>query len=188
MVCPKCSKKHDVPSNKIPYPSNEGHFLCPDCRAPLGCSSDTIRGISADKVLIDDAEQTFKDKIKQAITDIIGEDRPFMVVSDIAEEVTQNVMGIIEQSTQGACEHCRKPENSPICASARKEVVVTVTGGVAYVEEIPPGIIVKIRDYDIEGCDEDKLMQDKEGNRYIEAVLTEDDMSYVGDDDDGDPY
>jgi hypothetical protein len=151
-----------------------------------------IRGISADKVLINDVEQTLEYKIKQAIIDTIGSDRPFMSVPDVAGEITQNVMGVIEQNTQGACEYCGKPKNSPnhayhICASVKKDVVVTVTGGVAELEQIPPGIIVKIRDYDIEGCDEDKLTQDKEGNRYIEAVFTENDVSYIGDDDDGDP-
>lgn len=187
MICPKCNNQYDI-FNAAACEDENGKtlWICPDCEVPLNDSD-------ADPVL------SIREKIKQAITSTIGEDRPFMVVPDIAEEVTQKVMEVVGQNTQGACEYCGKPKKSPnyahhICASVKKEVVVTVTGGVASAEEIPPGIIVKIRDYDVEGCDEDKLVQDKEGNRYIEqiyhsssATFTEDDTSYIGDDDDGNP-
>lgn len=199
MMCPKCSNQFDIYNAVIAEgKENEGRWICPECKVPLNDSDVTTK---LDALLADSATvckvplevvQTIEEKVKQAIEGTIGKDRPFMDVPDIAEEITQNVMGIIGQNTQGACEYCGKPKNSPnyayhICASVKKEVVMTVLGGVVDGVAIPPGIVVKVRDYDVEGCDEDKLMQDKEGNRYIEAVFTEDDMSYIGDYDDGDP-
>lgn len=38
-----------------------------------------------------------------------------------------------------------------------KEVIITVTGGVAEVKSAPPGINVKIVDFDIEGVEENRL-------------------------------
>jgi len=115
MVCPKCN---DIYSAAI------GLWLCPKCKVPLNDSDAdtppaTVRGISADKVLIDNVKQTLedksttRDKIKQAVIDAIGKDRPFMDVADIAEEITQNVMGIMAQNTQEVCGYCGKPKNSP---------------------------------------------------------------------------
>ena len=43
---------------------------------------------------------------------------------------------------------------------APRKVVVTVRGGVAEVAYCPKGVVVKIRDYDTDGCDEDKLEED----------------------------
>ena len=40
------------------------------------------------------------------------------------------------------------------------KVVVTVRGGVAEVAYCPNGVVVEIRDYDTDGCDEDKLEED----------------------------
>jgi len=183
MVCPKCNEQHDIYSAIIgPCLARIKLWLCPKCKVALnGSDADipptTESGISADKVLIDDVEQTLgdksttRDKIKQAVIDVIGKDRPFMDVADIAEEITQNVMGIMAQNTQEVCEYCGKPKNSPnyayhICVSAKKEALLSVLGGVVDAVYIPPGIVVKVYDYDIEGCDEDKLTRDKDGNLY----------------------
>ena len=43
---------------------------------------------------------------------------------------------------------------------APRKVVVTVRGGVAEVAYCPKGVVVEIRDYDTDGCDEDKLEED----------------------------
>lgn len=48
-------------------------------------------------------------------------------------------------------------------------VVITVSGGVADVAEQPPGVDVVIRDYDVEGVDEETLSQDADGQDCIEA-------------------
>jgi len=44
--------------------------------------------------------------------------------------------------------------------TASRKVVVTVRGGVAEVAYCPNGVVVEIRDYDTDGCDEDKLEED----------------------------
>jgi len=48
------------------------------------------------------------------------------------------------------------------------QVIVAIQGGVAYVEQIPPGIEVIIKDYDIEGLDTeeeaDRIQTDDEGD------------------------
>lgn len=58
-----------------------------------------------------------------------------------------------ENEGRWICPECKVPLNDTDA--------VTVTGGVADMEQIPPGIIVKIRDYDIEGYDDDKLAQNE---------------------------
>jgi len=46
------------------------------------------------------------------------------------------------------------------------EVHLTVSGGVVELENKPEGLIVKIKDYDVEGVDPDKLLQDASGENY----------------------
>lgn len=40
-----------------------------------------------------------------------------------------------------------------------KEVIINVTGGVARIHSLPPGIVVKIVDFDIEGAEDWELGQ-----------------------------
>ena len=49
------------------------------------------------------------------------------------------------------------------------QVVVSVNGGCATVEEVPPGVTVAIRDYDIWEPSDDAQV-DESGNHYIEEV------------------
>ncbi|MDP8218431.1 MAG: hypothetical protein P9M03_06875 [Candidatus Theseobacter exili] len=49
-----------------------------------------------------------------------------------------------------------------------KIVQVCVSGGVADVSIIPPGIIVHVRDYDVEGSDD--VETDENGDDYILSV------------------
>lgn len=110
-----------------------------------------------------------RERIKQAIISSIGEDRPFMDVPDIAEEITCSVMEIIKDG-------------------ATKEVVIGVHGGVASPVSVPEGVSVKIRDYDIDGCEDDDLAQDEGGGRCVERNYGGKELAYyVGDEDDGDP-
>ena len=53
--------------------------------------------------------------------------------------------------------------------SCGADVLVTVTGGVAYLQHAPEGVRVVIRDYDVEGADEESLDTDEEGGKYVEA-------------------
>lgn len=47
-----------------------------------------------------------------------------------------------------------------------KLVEISVNGGVVDVTCLPPGVVVKVYDYDIEGVDED-LEKDGQGNECI---------------------
>ena len=53
-----------------------------------------------------------------------------------------------------------------------KTVRVMVSGGVVQHVEVPEGVTVIVRDYDVEGVEPDLLQQDEEGNSYIEAIWT----------------
>lgn len=48
-------------------------------------------------------------------------------------------------------------------------VTVTVEGGVVQHVEVPDGVQVIVKDYDVEGCDEADLEQDESGDHYFEA-------------------
>lgn len=50
-----------------------------------------------------------------------------------------------------------------------KKVVISVRGGVAEVVDdlSDEDVQVEIRDYDVEGCCEDRLAEDEEGEMYI---------------------
>ena len=49
------------------------------------------------------------------------------------------------------------------------KIIITVEGGcVQAIEGIPPNVKVIVHDYDV--CEEDETKEDKDGNRYREAV------------------
>lgn len=48
-------------------------------------------------------------------------------------------------------------------------VTVTVRGGLVDSVDVPQGVVVKVRDYDAEGSDEDLLSTDNDGDKYIES-------------------
>jgi len=51
-----------------------------------------------------------------------------------------------------------------------KTVRVTVEGGVVQWVEVPEGVTVIVRDYDVDGSEEDQLDQDENGDQYVEAI------------------
>ncbi len=51
-----------------------------------------------------------------------------------------------------------------------KVVIVTVEGGVVQHVEVPNGVRVIVRDYDTEGCDDDLVQQDENGDECFESV------------------
>jgi len=51
-----------------------------------------------------------------------------------------------------------------------KTVKVYIVGGTVQDVDVPPGVAVEIYDYDVEGCDEDRLGKDKDGNECMIAV------------------
>ena len=51
-----------------------------------------------------------------------------------------------------------------------KIVTINVRGGVAEVVEIPNDVVVHICDYDVEGCNENDLLTDEDGQKYILGV------------------
>lgn len=54
---------------------------------------------------------------------------------------------------------------------ANKKVVISVSGGVANVDESPEGIDVVIKDYDTDGCDRGNLKEDEHG-WYAEVTFS----------------
>lgn len=80
------------------------------------------------------------------------------------------------------------PGQNPTSKSTQCEVMIFVRGGVVDVVLIPPGITVMVRDYDVDGCEEDELDRDSSGHCYIETVHEAPGITYhVGDEDDGYP-
>jgi hypothetical protein len=54
------------------------------------------------------------------------------------------------------------------------DVQVTVEGGVADVQVNKPGITVEVRDYDLDGVDDDQLWTDENGDRCVRYFATYD--------------
>lgn len=57
-----------------------------------------------------------------------------------------------------------------------KEILIIVEGGV--IQEIcgiPPDVVVRVKDYDVDGCDPARLKQDRDGERFFEGVWTHED-------------
>jgi hypothetical protein len=50
---------------------------------------------------------------------------------------------------------------------SKPNVTVTVEGGVAQVDVFTPGVVVEVRDYDVDGVDEDLLWTDENGDRCV---------------------
>lgn len=51
-----------------------------------------------------------------------------------------------------------------------KIVNVTVEGGVVQYIDVPEGVRVVVKDYDVEGCDEAELEEDENGDYFFEAI------------------
>jgi hypothetical protein len=57
-----------------------------------------------------------------------------------------------------------------------KEIRIIVEGGVIQeVYGIPPDVVVRVKDYDVDGCDPSRLKQDRDGERFFEGVWTHED-------------
>ena len=57
-----------------------------------------------------------------------------------------------------------------------REILIVIQGGlVLEVYGIPPGVVVRVKDYDIDVCDDAHLKQDHDGERYFEGVWTSED-------------
>ena len=57
-------------------------------------------------------------------------------------------------------------------ATMSKTVRVIVSGGVVQHVEVPAGVTVIIRDYDVDGVESDLLQQDRGGDNYVETIWT----------------
>jgi hypothetical protein len=54
------------------------------------------------------------------------------------------------------------------------DALVMVIGGVAHVLVRTPRITVEVRDYDVDGCDDNKLWTDENGDRCVRYFVTHD--------------
>jgi hypothetical protein len=57
---------------------------------------------------------------------------------------------------------------------SKPHVTVTVEGGVAQVDVFTPGLVVEVRDYDVDGVDEDLLSTDEHGDRCVRYFASSD--------------
>jgi hypothetical protein len=55
-------------------------------------------------------------------------------------------------------------------SKAMKTVRVTVVGGLVQHVEVPEGVQVVVRDYDVDGTEADQLQQDENGDQFIESI------------------
>ncbi len=46
-------------------------------------------------------------------------------------------------------------------------IFVSVRGGVVDVENVPPGVTVRVEDYDVDGADETNLRENEAGDCYV---------------------
>jgi hypothetical protein len=51
-----------------------------------------------------------------------------------------------------------------------KIVRITVEGGVVQHVEVPDGVQVVVKDYDVDGTEADQLQQDENGDNFIESI------------------
>ncbi len=52
----------------------------------------------------------------------------------------------------------------------KEKVIIIVQGGVADVFQKSDNVEVEIRDYDIDGTEDERLKKDKDGDEYIAAI------------------
>jgi hypothetical protein len=65
-------------------------------------------------------------------------------------------------------------DGEPAKAVPQKQILITMDGGVIQdINDIPPGVQVVVRDYDIEDVDSAELTADENGDEYIESVYNE---------------
>ena len=55
------------------------------------------------------------------------------------------------------------------------DVLVTVLGGVADVKVRTPGLVIEVRDYDVDGVEDDLLWTDEDGGRCVRYFTEHDD-------------
>ena len=55
------------------------------------------------------------------------------------------------------------------------DVLVTVQGGVADVKVRTPGVVIEVRDYDVDGVEDDLLWTDEDGGRCVRYLTGHDD-------------
>lgn len=63
------------------------------------------------------------------------------------------------------------PEDEKERSETTTEILVVVEGGlIQEIYGIPPGVVIRVKDYDVDGVEEDRLQRDRDGRRYIESV------------------
>jgi hypothetical protein len=55
--------------------------------------------------------------------------------------------------------------------SDQHAIVITVEGGVIQsIENIPPGVRIVVRDYDVDGTERAGLVEDENGEQFVESI------------------
>ncbi len=58
-----------------------------------------------------------------------------------------------------------------------RTVYITLSGGVVQNVQVPSGLCVVVRDFDVEGCPQEVTSQDEKGDHYIESLWTHEETS-----------
>ena len=61
---------------------------------------------------------------------------------------------------------------------SRPDAIITIEGGVADVTIRTPGIVIEVRDYDVDGTEEELLWTDEHGDRCV-RYFAEHDQSAI---------
>ncbi len=88
---------------------------------------------------------------------VIDDSRDFRQVINTAQKFVFARPGIERGHSEG-----------PIGIAAPVEIMVTVESGVAIAHDVPPGVQVRIKDYDCQGAADVK--QDEDGENYQETI------------------
>ena len=57
-----------------------------------------------------------------------------------------------------------------------QEILIIMKGGlIQEIYGIPPDVVIRIKDYDVDGCDEERLQRDRDGDPNCESVWDHED-------------
>lgn len=114
-----------------------------------------------------------EDELQLAMDMITNLSREKVVTSDeVTEMVTPLLLASSDADRSGGFVELSPVEAKEIAAkltnlSREKVVTGSIEGGVLSLGEVPKGVAVDIRDYDVEGVDEELVEEDENGDKYF---------------------
>jgi hypothetical protein len=165
------------------------HWRCPDCGHTLSTADWTYadladRGIpicgdcDRDMELIQPSADSGAAKGPSNAWIIVDTDDRSVVshIYDNYEECVSDANAMDNSLIVGLALPDRAAIEEEAPSEATQEILIVMEGAlIQEIDGIPPGIVVRVKDYDVDGVDEDRLQQDKDGRRYIESVWAHED-------------